>query len=169
MVVPANKDMEDVVVSGVTYDKNQAKITVIGVPDRPGIAKAIFDPIADANINVDMIIQNVSQDGLTDISFTVARTELPKAVKVIENVVKEIGAQKFITDDSIAKVSCVGVGMRSHPGVAATMFDALADEGINIIMISTSEIKVSCVIEDKYLELAIRALHRAFELEKEGS
>ncbi len=169
MVVPANKDMEDVVVSGVTYDKNQAKITVVGVPDRPGIAKALFDPIAEANINVDMIIQNVSQDGLTDISFTVARTELPKAIKVIENVVKEIGAQKFITDDTIAKVSIVGVGMRSHPGVAATMFDALADEGINIIMISTSEIKVSCVIEDKYLELAVRALHRAFELDKEGS
>ncbi len=169
MVVPANKDMEDVVVSGVTYDKNQAKVTVIGVPDRPGIAKALFDPIAEANINVDMIIQNVSQDGLTDISFTVARTELPKAVKVIEEVVKEIGAQRFITDDTIAKVSIVGVGMRSHPGVAATMFDALADEGINIIMISTSEIKVSCVIEDKYLELAVRALHKAFELEKEGS
>jgi aspartate kinase len=169
MVVPANKDMEDVVVSGVTYDKNQAKITVIGVPDRPGIAKALFDPIAEANINVDMIIQNVSQDGLTDISFTVARTELPKAVKVIEGVVKEIGAQRFITDDAIAKVSIVGVGMRSHPGVAATMFDALADEGINIIMISTSEIKVSCVIEDKYLELAVRALHKAFELDKEGS
>ncbi len=169
MVVPANKDMEDVVVSGVTYDKNQAKITVVGVPDRPGIAKALFDPIAEANINVDMIIQNVSQDGLTDISFTVARTELPKAIKVIENVVKEIGAQKFITDDTIAKVSIVGVGMRSHPGVAATMFDALADEGINIIMISTSEIKVSCVIEDKYLELAVRALHKAFELDKEGS
>ncbi len=169
MVVPANKDMEDVVVSGVTYDKNQAKVTVIGVPDRPGIAKALFDPIAEANINVDMIIQNVSQDGLTDISFTVSRTELPKAVKVIEGVVEEIGAQKFITDDSIAKVSIVGVGMRSHPGVAATMFDALADEGINIIMISTSEIKVSCVIEDKYLELAVRALHNAFELHKEGS
>ncbi len=164
MVVPFTKDMEDVLVSAVTHDKNQARITVVDVPDRPGIAKAIFKPLADANINVDMIVQNVSHEGLTDLSFTVAETDLPKAVKVIEEVVKEIGAKGYTTDERIAKVSVVGVGMRSHPGVAAKMFETLANEGINILMISTSEIKISCIIEDKYTELAVRALHDAFGL-----
>jgi len=162
MVVPFSEEMEAVLVSGVTHDKNQAKITVMGVPDRPGIAKALFTPIADAAINVDMIIQNVSQDGLTDISFTVARTDLPKAIEVMKEVVPGLGAKGFTTNADIAKVSIVGVGMRSHPGVAAKMFETLANEGINILMISTSEIKVSCVIEDKYTELAVRALHDAF-------
>uniref|UniRef100_UPI00261B231E aspartate kinase n=1 Tax=Desulfurobacterium sp. TaxID=2004706 RepID=UPI00261B231E len=149
MVVPFTKDMEEVVVSAVTHDKNQARITIVDVPDRPGIAVAIFNPIAEANINVDMIVQNVSHEGLTDLSFTVARTDLPKAAQVIEKVVKEIGAKGYTTEDRIAKVSIVGVGMRSHPGVAAKMFETLAKEGINILMISTSEIKVSCVIDDK--------------------
>jgi len=162
MVVPLSEEMEAVLVSGVTYDKNQAKITVMGVPDRPGIAKALFNPIADASINVDMIIQNVSRDGLTDISFTIARTDLPKAIEVIKKVAPTLGASGFTTNADIAKVSIVGVGMRSHPGVAAKMFETLANEGINILMISTSEIKVSCVIESKYTELAVRALHDAF-------
>ena len=169
MVVPFTKDMEEVVVSAVTHDKNQARITIVDVPDRPGIAVAIFNPIAEANINVDMIVQNVSHEGLTDLSFTVARTDLPKAAQVIEKVVKEIGAKGYTTEDRIAKVSIVGVGMRSHPGVAAKMFETLAKEGINILMISTSEIKVSCVIEDKYTELAVRALHDAFGLGGESS
>ncbi len=164
MVVPFTQDMEEVLVSAVTHDKNQARITVIDVPDRPGIAKSIFKPLAEANINVDVIVQNVSHEGLTDVSFTVARTDLPKAVKVIEEVVKEIGAKGYTTDENIAKVSIVGVGMRSHPGVAAKMFETLAKENINILMISTSEIKVSCIIEDKYTELAVRALHDAFGL-----
>lgn len=164
MVVPFSKEMEEVLVSAVTYDKNQARITFIDVPDRPGIAASIFRPIADANINVDMIVQNVSHEGLTDLSFTVARTDLPKAVQVVEEVVKEIGAKGYTTEDRIAKVSIIGVGMRSHPGVAAKMFETLAKEGINILMISTSEIKVSCVIDEKYTELAVRALHDAFNL-----
>ena len=168
MVVPFSEEMEAVLVSGVTHDKNQAKITVMGVPDRPGIAKALFTPIAEAAINVDMIIQNVSQDGLTDISFTVARTDLPKAIEVMKEVVPTLGAKGFTTNADIAKVSIVGVGMRSHPGVAAKMFETLANEGINILMISTSEIKVSCVIEDKYTELAVRALHDAFIGEEKG-
>ncbi len=167
MVVPYTQDMEEVLVSAVTHDKNQARITVIDVPDRPGIAKSIFKPLAEANINVDVIVQNVSHEGLTDVSFTVAETDLPKAVKVIEDVVKEIGAKGYTTDERIAKVSIVGVGMRSHPGVAAKMFETLANEGINILMISTSEIKVSCIIEDKYCELAVRALHDAFGLGEE--
>lgn len=162
MVGPFIEEMEKVLVSGVTYDKNQAKLTVMGVPDRPGIAKALFTPIAEAAINVDMIIQNVSQDGLTDISFTVARTDLPRATEVIRDVIPSLGAKGFTTDANIAKVSIVGVGMRSHPGVAARMFDTLAREGINILMISTSEIKVSCVIEDRYTELAVRTLHDRF-------
>jgi len=168
MVVPFSQEMEAVLVSGVTHDKNQAKITVMGVPDRPGIAKALFTPIADAAINVDMIIQNVSQDGLTDISFTVAKTDLPRAIEVMKEVVPTLGAKGFTTNADIAKVSIVGVGMRSHPGVAARMFETLANEGINILMISTSEIKVSCVIEDKYTELAVRALHDAFIGEEES-
>ncbi len=168
MVVPFSEEMEAVLVSGVTHDKNQAKITVMGVPDRPGIAKALFTPIADAAINVDMIIQNVSQDGLTDISFTVARTDLPKAIEVMKEVVPTLGAKGFTTNADIAKVSIVGVGMRSHPGVAAKMFETLANEGINILMISTSEIKVSCVIEDRYTELAVRALHDAFIGERDS-
>ena len=166
LVTTEDMDMERVVVSGVTGDRHQAKITIIGVPDRPGIAARIFGPVADANIIVDMIIQNVSQAELTDISFTVPRVDLGKAVTLVQRVAKEIEAKSVGVTDAIAKVSLVGVGMRSHSGVAARMFAVLSREGVNIMMISTSEIKISCVIDEKYLELAMRALHAAFGLDE---
>ena len=164
LLTEEDADMEKVVVSGVTCDRNQAKITIIGVPDKPGIAAKIFGPVADSNIVVDMIIQNVSQETLTDISFTVPRSELKKTMEIMGGVIKDIGARQLEVKEDIAKVSIVGVGMRSHSGVAAKMFSVLAKEGINIMMISTSEIKISCVTDAKYAELAVRALHRAFEL-----
>jgi aspartate kinase len=148
----------------VTYDRNQAKITLLGVPDRPGIAARLFGGIAKEDIIVDMIIQNISQEGLTDISFTVPRADAKKAVSLVSTLVREIGANDVQLTEDIAKVSIVGVGMRSHSGVAATMFETLAREGINIMMISTSEIKISCVVDAKYTELAVRALHDAFGL-----
>jgi len=166
LVTKEDRDMEQVVVSGVTGDRNQAKVTVVGVPDRPGIAARIFGAIGAANILVDMIIQNVSQGDLTDLSFTIPRADLPKAVDLANRIAKDIGAKSVEVKDQIAKVSLVGVGMRSHSGVAARMFETLAGEGINIMMISTSEIKISCVIEEKSMEPAIRALHKAFGLEK---
>jgi len=166
LVCREDKQMEDVVVSGVTCDKNEAKITITRVPDRPGIAHRLFGAIADANITVDMIIQNVSKRGLTDITFTVIKGDLPKATNIVGEIAREIGAKDVTTDENIAKVSIVGTGMRSHSGVASAMFGALAKEGINIMMISTSEIKISCVIESKYTELAVRALHDAFQLDK---
>jgi aspartate kinase len=159
--------MEQVVVSGIAYDKNQSKITMTGVPDRPGIASKIFGEIAAANIVVDMIIQNVSQEGLTDISFTVPRGDLKEAALIVSKISKEIGAGDLQIKEDIAKVSMVGAGMRSHSGVAAKMFQTLASEGINIMMISTSEIKISCVIDAKYTELAVRSLHEAFQLGKD--
>ncbi|MBI5755479.1 MAG: aspartate kinase [Nitrospirae bacterium] len=165
LLTEEDEDMEKVVVSGVTHDRNQVKITIIGVPDRPGIAAKIFGTIADASIVVDMIIQNVSQESLTDISFTVPHADVNKTVEIMRGVTKDIGAKELEVKEDIAKVSIVGVGMRSHSGVAAKMFSTLAAEGINIMMISTSEIKISCVIDAKYTELAVRALHRAFELE----
>jgi aspartate kinase len=165
LVAKEDADMERVTVSGVTGDRNQAKITIVGVPDRPGIAARIFGPVAEANILVDMIIQNVGQGSLTDISFTVPRAELPKAVDLVQRVVKEIEAKSMTVTESIAKVSLVGVGMRTHSGVAAKMFEVLSREGVNIQMISTSEIKISCVIDEKYVELAIRSLHAAFGLD----
>ncbi len=161
-----DEEMEDVIVSGVTCDKNEAKITITRVPDRPGIAHRLFGAIADANITVDMIIQNVSKRGLTDITFTVIKSDLPKATNIVGEIAREIGAKDVTTDKNIAKVSIVGTGMRSHSGVASAMFGALAKEGINIMMISTSEIKISCVIESKYTELAVRALHDAFQLDR---
>jgi len=164
LVTKEDRDMEQVVVSGVTYDRNQAKITLLGVPDRPGIAARLFGGIAKENIVVDMIIQNISQEGLTDISFTVPRGDAKKAMDLVSTLVREIGANDVQLTEDIAKVSIVGVGMRSHSGVAATMFETLAREGINIMMISTSEIKISCVMDTKYTELAVRALHEAFEL-----
>jgi aspartate kinase len=164
LVTKEDRDMEQVVVSGVTYDRNQAKITLLGVPDRPGIAARLFGGIAKENIVVDMIIQNISQEGLTDISFTVPRGDAKKAMDLVSTLVREIGANDVQLTEDIAKVSIVGVGMRSHSGVAATMFETLAREGINIMMISTSEIKISCVVDTKYTELAVRALHEAFEL-----
>ncbi len=166
LLAEEDDDMEKVVVSGVTCDRNQVKVTIIGVPDKPGIAGKIFGTISDANIVVDMIIQNVSQESLTDISFTVPRADLIRTREIMSGLIKDIGARELAIKEDIAKVSIVGVGMRSHSGVAAKMFSTLADESINIMMISTSEIKVSCVIDAKYAELAVRALHRVFELEK---
>jgi len=165
-VVKEDTDMEQVLVSGVTGDRNQAKVTVIGVPDQPGIAARIFVAIAESGINVDMIIQNVSHESLTDISFTVPRGDLKAATNLIRDLAKEVGARTFEVNEAIAKVSLVGVGMRSHSGVAARMFATLSRDGINIMMISTSEIKISCVVEEKYMELAVRGLHQEFELEK---
>lgn len=164
MVMKEDTTMEKVLVSGVTYNRNEAKITVVRVPDKPGIASKIFTPISEANLNVDMIIQNVSEDGFTDLTFTVPETDLKHALEVVSGVVKEIGAADVRCDKDIVKVSIVGVGMRSHAGVAAKMFNVLAGEGINIMMISTSEIKVSCIVNAKYTELAVRVLHDAFEL-----
>ncbi len=164
LVTKEDKDMEQEAVSGVTYDKNASKISLIGVPDKPGIAGRIFGAISDANIIVDMIIQNISQGELTDISFTVPKGDAKKAVDIMKKMTKEIGASDVLLNSDIAKVSIVGVGMRSHSGVAAKMIATLAKEGINIMMISTSEIKISCVIDAKYTELAVRALHDAFEL-----
>lgn len=167
LLMAEDAEMERVPVSGLTGDRNQAKITVIGVPDKPGIAARIFGQVADADIIVDMIIQNVGQGSLTDLSFTVPRGDLEKAVDLMKRVAKEIEAQSVEVMEAIAKVSLIGVGMRSHSGVAAKMFEVLSNEGINIMMISTSEIKISCVIEEKYLELAMRALHTAFGLDHE--
>ncbi|CAI4033661.1 Aspartate kinase Ask_LysC [Nitrospira tepida] len=165
LVTREDEDMERVMVSGVSGDRHQAKLTIVGVPDRPGIAAKIFGPVAQANIVVDMIIQNVSQGSLTDISFTVPRADLAKAVDLVQRIAKEIDAKSVAVTEAMAKVSLVGVGMRSHSGVAAKMFEVLSREGINIMMISTSEIKISCVVEEKYMELAMRALHSAFGLD----
>ena len=166
-VVEEDKQMEGLIVSGVTYNKNEARITVLGVPNQPGIAAKIFTPISDADIIVDMIIQNQDAGrGKADMTFTVMRTDYERTLKLLEEVVAKIGAEKVQGDTSIVKISIVGVGMRNHSGIASTMFSVLAKEGINISMISTSEIKVSCVIEEKYTELAVRALHDAFELDK---
>lgn len=160
-------DMEQPIISGIAFNRDEAKLTVLGVPDRPGIAYQILGAIADANIDVDMIIQNVGHDGSTDFSFTVNRAEYARARKILEEQIKpHVGARAIDGDNKICKVSAVGVGMRSHPGVASKMFRALAEEGINIQMISTSEIKISVVVDEKYLELAVRALHTAFELDQ---
>ncbi|MSR25048.1 MAG: aspartate kinase [Nitrospiraceae bacterium] len=165
LVVKEDADMERMMVSGVTGDRNQAKLTIVGVPDRPGIAARIFGPVAEANVIVDMIIQNVSQASLTDMSFTIPRADLPKATPLVKRIAKDIDAKSVAVTESIAKVSLVGVGMRTHSGVAAKMFEVLSKEGINIMMISTSEIKISCVIEEKHLQQAMRALHKAFGLD----
>lgn len=161
-----DENMEQAIISGIAFNRDEAKITVIGVPDRPGIAYTILGPVADANVDVDMIIQNIGVDGLTDFSFTVHRNEFQKAMELLQKqVVPQIKARGVAGDNRCAKVSVVGVGMRSHVGVASKMFKALADEGINIQAISTSEIKISVVIDEKYMELAVRVLHKVFELE----
>lgn len=160
--------MEDVVVSGVSLQKDEAKITICDVPDRPGIAAAIFTRISDAHINVDVIVQNVGRTGLNDVSFTVPRTELSRALRVVRRVAAELKAGRVLHDDSIAKLSVVGVGMRAHSGIAARMFQALANESINIDMISTSEIKISCIIRRDQAQKAIRTVHDAFGLDKLG-
>ena len=158
--------MEQPIISGIAFNRDEAKLTILGVPDLPGVAYKILGPIADANIDVDMIIQNVSQEGLTDFSFTVNRSDYNKAKSILEKSAETMKARGVVGDNKTCKVSAVGVGMRSHPGIASKMFAALGSEGINIQMISTSEIKISVVIEEKYLELAVRVLHKAFGLDK---
>jgi len=167
-VVEEEKIMESMLVSGITYSKNEARITIKQVPDQPGIAAKIFLPISDAGILVDMIIQNTTDGRLTDMTFTVLRRDYDRAMAILKKVATEINAQTVTGDESIAKVSIVGVGMRNHPGIASTMFQILAKEGINMMMVSTSEIKVSCIIAEKYTELAVRALHDAFALDKDN-
>jgi len=163
-------DEEDIVekkpVTGIAYSRDEAKITLHKIPDRPGVAATIFGPLADGGVNVDMIVQNVSEDGKqTDLTFTVARSELARALSAIETHGKEIGYRDVTHDANVAKVSIIGIGMRAHPGVAQTMFRTLSDKGINIQVISTSEIKVSVLIDEQYVELAVRALHSAYELD----
>lgn len=166
LVTKEDKDMEREIVSGITYDRDQAKITVVHVPDKPGVAATLFTPLSEHNIVVDMIIQNASLEGFTDLTFTVSKKDLKDAQKIVENTAKSVGAKKVEVDDQVAKVSIIGVGMASHSGVAAKMFTTLANESVNIMMISTSEIKISCVIQRKYTELAVMVLHDAFGLEK---
>ncbi|MDQ5878929.1 MAG: aspartate kinase [Pseudomonadota bacterium] len=166
ITVEEDKNMEQPIISGIAFNRDEAKLTVLGVPDRPGIAYQILGPIADANVDVDMIIQNVGHDGTTDFSFTVNRSDFTKAQGVLESVKSHIGAREIVGDNKICKVSAVGVGMRSHPGVASQMFRCLAEEGINLQMISTSEIKISVVVDEKYLELAVRVLHKTFGLDQ---
>ena len=168
LVTREEHGMEQAVVTGVTHDRGQAKISILRVPDRPGIAAQVFGAIAERNIVVDMIVQNISRDGYTDMSFTVPRGDHERAVAALEDVARKVGAQGVVHDERVAKVSIVGVGMRSHSGVASRMFGVLAREGINLQMISTSEIAISCVIEDKYTELAVRALHEAFDVGRGG-
>ncbi|MFT7491314.1 MAG: aspartate kinase [Pseudohongiellaceae bacterium] len=158
--------MEQPLVSGIAFNRDEAKVTIRGIPDIPGVAARILAPIGEANIEVDVIVQNIAADNTTDLTFTVNRSDMDKAKTVLDKIAKEIGAQEIITDDSIVKISIVGVGMRSHAGVAVTMFRALADENINIQMITTSEIKISVIVEARYLELAVRSLHAAFGLDK---
>jgi len=159
-------EMEEAVISGIAFARDEAKLTILGVPDQPGVAYKLFDNIAAASIEVDMIVQNVGADGLTDVTFTVQRADYAKATNILKKVAEELSAREVEGDDKIVKISVIGVGMRSHAGIASTMFQALAQEGINIQMISTSEIKISVVVDEKYLELGVRALHTAFGLEK---
>ena len=158
--------MEQPLVSGIAFNRDEAQLTVLGVPDKPGIAYSILGPVSDANIEVDMIVQNVSQDGTTDFTFTVHRNDYDKAFDIVEQHAKALGARQVSGDKKMVKISLVGVGMRSHAGIASKMFQALAKEGINIRMISTSEIKLSVVVDDKYLELGVRTLHEAFNLDQ---
>ncbi len=164
MVTKEDKDMEGILVSGVAYDKNEAKIAVKGVPDKPGIAAKILTPLSDAAISVDMIVQNVSDNGLTDFTFTVTKADLKQALLITNAVAREVQAKEVLSDENISKISIVGLGMRSHAGVATQMFSALSQNGINIQMISTSEIKISVVIDEKYTELAVRVMHESFGL-----
>lgn len=162
-----DKGMENAKISGIAFNRDEAKLTILGVQDQPGVAYRILGPISDANIEVDMIIQNIGQDGTTDFTFTVHRNDYDKAVSILNDVAKDLGAREVIGDNAIVKISLVGVGMRSHAGIASSMFAALSKEGINIRMISTSEIKISVVVDEKYLELGVRALHEAFDLAAE--
>jgi aspartate kinase len=168
MVVNEDANMEQVIVSGVTHNKNEARITLRKVPDKPGIASRILNPISEAGIQVDMIIQNTRAGHMTDLTFTVSKGDYKAAMDIAKRTAKEIEAEEVLGDENIAKVSVIGVGMRSHSGVASKMFATLAAENINILMISTSEIRISCVIEEKYTELAVRSLHTAFGLDQAG-
>jgi len=166
LIGPEDESMEKALISGIAFNRDEAKLTIVGVPDKPGIAYQILGHIADSNIEVDMIVQNISEDGTTDFTFTVHRNDYKKALGILNDTAKELGVKEVIGDDRIVKISLVGVGMRSHAGIASDMFKALADEGINILLISTSEIKISVVVDEKYLELGVRALHTAFKLEE---
>jgi len=167
LITEEDEEMEKVLVSGITYNRNEARISIYGVPDVPGVAAKIFGPIGDAGIIVDMIIQTARPDGKADLTFTVPRTDFKQAMEIVKKVAEELKAERVEVDDTIAKVSIIGAGMRTHSGVATKMFETLAKHGINIMMISTSEIKISCVIDEKFTELAVRALHEAFQLEGE--
>lgn len=167
LITYEESQVESALISGIAFNRDEAKLTITGVPDLPGVAFKILGPIADANIEIDMIIQNIADDATTDFTFTVHRNDYQRAKTLLDQTCAELGARNVTGDDSIVKVSIVGVGMRSHAGIASTMFKALADEGINIRMISTSEIKISVVVDEKYLELAVRALHAAFKLDQE--
>ncbi len=169
MVIAETKDMEKVLVSGVAYNKDEARITITKVPDTPGIAAQIFEPVFKAGIVVDMIVQNTSEEGITDLTFTVLKSDFYNTMKLVSEVAETIGAERVLGDEHIAKISIIGVGMRTHAGVAQKMFKTLASENINIMMISTSEIKISCVIEEKYTELAVRELHKSFGLDNDQS
>ncbi len=169
LITYEEEGMEQAQISGIAFNRDEAKLTVLGVPDQPGIAHLILGPVADANIEVDMIIQNMAADGkTTDFTFTIHRNDYSRAMEILQSVAQELGASEVSGDEKIVKLSLVGVGMRSHAGIASTMFETLAKEGINIRMISTSEIKVSVVVDEKYLELGVRALHEAFELKQEA-
>jgi aspartate kinase len=166
LVVDEDEIVEKQVVSGIAYSRDEAKVTLVRVPDRPGVAASIFSPLADANINVDMIVQNVSEDGrATDLTFTVAKADYDRVVQVLENNRQDLGYARLVGDRNVAKISVIGVGMRSHTGVAQRMFNTLAEKRINILVISTSEIKISVLIADEYTELAVRSLHTAYGLD----
>ncbi|MGR9100777.1 MAG: aspartate kinase [Gammaproteobacteria bacterium] len=167
LITYEDTEMEQALISGIAFNRDEAKLTISGVPDKPGIASKILGPIAEANIEVDMIVQNIAEDDTTDFTFTVHRNDFSKAMDILQQTCAILGARKIHGDDAIVKVSLVGVGMRSHAGIASTMFRVLAQEGINIRMISTSEIKISVVVDEKYIELAVRALHDAFQLDKD--
>lgn len=167
LITYEDEEMEQALISGIAFNRDEAKLTILGVPDTPGVAHQLLGPIADANIEVDMIVQNVAPDGATtDFTFTVHRNDYARALEILQRIASELGARQVSGDDKIVKVSLVGVGMRSHAGIASTMFGTLAREGVNIRMISTSEIKISVVVDEKYLELAVRSLHEAFELDQ---
>jgi aspartate kinase len=167
LITYEDEGMEQALISGIAFNRDEAKLTVLGVPDQPGVAHLILGPVAEANIEVDMIVQNVAPDGkTTDFTFTVHRNDHRRAQEILHKVAGQMGAREVVSDAKIVKISLVGVGMRSHAGIASTMFEALAKEGINIKMISTSEIKVSVVVDEKYLELGVRALHEAFHLDQ---
>jgi len=167
LITYEDEGMEKALISGIAFNRDEAKVTLAGVPDMPGVASAILKPISAANIEIDMIVQNIAEDKTTDFTFTVHRTDYDKTMQILQDICNQLGAEKVIGDDKIVKVSIVGVGMRSHAGIASQMFSALADEGINIRMISTSEIKISVVVDEKYLELAVRTLHESFGLSGE--